>query len=112
MIGAKFLETMSLYNKWQNESIFGICDELTSEERTCNRGMFFDSIFKTLNHIILVDQIIHHFIQTKVLPNVDLKTIPCSSYEELKLARFTFDKKLVQESQLASQAWIDEMFEF
>ncbi|HIK14290.1 MAG TPA: damage-inducible protein DinB [Leptolyngbyaceae cyanobacterium M33_DOE_097] len=103
---------MSFYNKWQNESIFGICDELTSEERTCNKGIFFDSIFKTLNHIILVHQIIHHFIQIKVLPDVDFKTIPYSSYEELKLARFTFDEKLVQASQLAAQAWLDEMFEF
>jgi len=112
MVSAKFLEMMSLYNKWQNETIFGICDELTNEERTRSRGMFFDSIFNTLNHIILIDQIIHRFIQTKVPPDVDLKTIPYPSYEELKLARFAFDKKLIQESQSTSQAWLDEMFEF
>jgi uncharacterized damage-inducible protein DinB len=103
---------MSLSNRCQNQSVFGIWDELTHAERTCSQGMFFDSIFKTLNHIILVDQIIYHFIQTKVFPDFDLKPILDSSYEALKLARFAFDQKLIQESQLASQAWLDEMFEF
>ncbi|BAZ18618.1 DinB family protein (plasmid) [Calothrix sp. NIES-4071] len=51
MITSNFLETMASYNKWQNENLFSICDDLSDEQLRLNRGMFFDSIFKTLNHM-------------------------------------------------------------
>ncbi|RUR79175.1 DinB family protein [Chlorogloeopsis fritschii PCC 9212] len=112
MITAKYLETMALYNKWQNENLFTICDNLTDEKINLDRGMFFDSIFKTLNHIISVDQTIHSFIHTKNLPQFDPNFIPYFSYSELRTARFEFDEKLVKEAQEYSQEWLDEIFEF
>lgn len=112
MITANFLEVMALYNKWQNESLFKICDDLGEDQLHLDRGMFFDSIFKTLNHIINVDQTIHSFIYTKTLPQFDPNLIPYPEYNQLRSARFKFDKKLVQESQNCSQEWLDEIFEF
>ncbi len=112
MITAKFVETMALYNKWQNENLFKICDELGDDRIHLNRGMFFDSIFKTLNHIIHVDEAIYSFIYTKTFPQFDLNFIPYSEYTELKTARFQFDEKLVKESQGYSQVWLDEIIEF
>jgi uncharacterized damage-inducible protein DinB len=112
MITSNFLETMALYNKWQNENLFRICDELSDDQIHLNRGMFFDSIFKTLNHIINVDSTIHSFIYTKTLPNFDPNFIPYSEYSELRSARFEFDEKLVEESQECSQDWLNEVFVF
>lgn len=112
MITAKFIETMSLYNKWQNETLFKLCKELTEEQLNCNRRMFFGSIFKTLNHIIHVDKTIHSFIHTKALPKFDPNFTPHLNLEELKIARFAFDEKLIRESQECSQEWLDEVFEF
>jgi uncharacterized damage-inducible protein DinB len=63
MITPIFLETMALYNKWQNENLFAICDELGNDQLHLSRGMFFESILKTLNHIISVDEAIHLFIR-------------------------------------------------
>ena len=103
---------MALYNQWQNEILFKICDELSDDQRRLNRGMFFGSIFKTLNHIIHVDETIHIFIDTKILPQFDPSFIPYPEYDELRAARFEFDKNLVNESQTCSQAWLDEIFEF
>ena len=111
MITSKYLETMALYNKWQNESLFKICDELNDTQLCLDREMFFESIFKTLNYIINVDKIIHSLICTKSLPSFDLNFIPYPQYNELKFARFDFDQKLIQESQECSQAWLDEVFE-
>ncbi|MEM6448137.1 MAG: DinB family protein, partial [Cyanobacteria bacterium P01_D01_bin.123] len=54
MITSRFLETMALYNQWQNENLFEICDTLSDTQLRANRGIFFDSILKTLNHIISV----------------------------------------------------------
>ncbi|AFZ35550.1 DinB family protein [Stanieria cyanosphaera PCC 7437] len=112
MITSNFFKTMALYNKWQNESLFKICDELSDEQLRLNRGMFFDSIFKTLNHIINIDEAIYFFIHTKSLPEFNPEFTPYSEYSELKAARFEFDEKLVRESQVFSQTWLDEIFEF
>lgn len=112
MITAKFLETMASYNKWQNESLFKICDALTDEQLCLNRGMFFDSIFKTLNHIIHVDETIDALIQTKTLPQFAPGFVLYPQYSELRAARFKFDEKLIQASQSCSQEWLDEILEF
>jgi uncharacterized damage-inducible protein DinB len=112
MITSKYLETMALYNQWQNESLFQLCDELTNEQLNFNRGMFFSSILNTLNHIIHVDQTIHALIYTKEFPTFDPNFIPYPEYEQLKVARFELDKKLVKESQNCSQDWLGEIFEF
>ena len=111
MITSNFLETMALYNKWQNELLFELCDDLSHEQLNLDRGMFFKSIFKTLNHILYVDQTIHYIIQTKTLPQFDPKFILYSNYDELKSARLEFDQRLVEESQ-CTQAWLDETLEF
>lgn len=112
MITPKFLEIMSLYNKWQNENLFRLCDGLTYEQLAGDRGMFFGSILTTLNHIIHVDETIHSFIYTKALSEFDPNVIPYPNYFNLKNARFGFDEKLIQQSQACSQAWLDEVFEF
>lgn len=80
MITVQYLKTMALYNKWQNENLFTICDNLEHNQIHLERGMFFNSIFKTLNHIIHVDQIIYAFIYTKALPKFDVNFIPYSEY--------------------------------
>lgn len=101
---------MALYNQWQNEHLFKLCDELSDEQLQLERGMFFDSIFKTLNHILHVDETIDLLIHTKMLPPFDPKFVPYAEYGELKMARFRFDEKLTQESQSCSQSWLDEVF--
>jgi uncharacterized damage-inducible protein DinB len=43
---------MANYNRWQNENLYGTADQLTDEERQCERGAFFGSIQKTLSHLM------------------------------------------------------------
>jgi hypothetical protein len=38
MITPIFVETMALYNKWQNENLFAICDELGDDQLHLSRG--------------------------------------------------------------------------
>lgn len=111
MITAKFLETMALYNQWQNENLFSLCDPLSDEQLRLDRGMFFNSIFNTLNHILYVDETIYRLIHTKILFPFDPSQIPYSKYRELKSARFAYDARLLQDAQ-RSQDWLDEKIEF
>ena len=111
MISPIFIETMALYNKWQNEKLLSICDGLSDDHLHAEREMFFDSIFKTLHHVLYIDKTIYILIHTKILPPIDLKIILYSEYGELKSARFEFDQILIQDSQ-CSQDWLDEVTEF
>ena len=81
MITSRFVETMALYNQWPNETLFHSCDEFTDEQLRLNRGMFFHSIFQTLNHVIHVDQTIKTFIHTQTLPSFNPNFIPCYCVE-------------------------------
>lgn len=112
MITAPYLKTMASYNRWQNETLFTLCEELGSDRLQTNRGMFFGSIFNTLNHILHVDETIYTFIHTKTLPPFDPNVIPYPDFNGLKVARYTLDETLIRESDLCSQEWLEEIFEF
>lgn len=48
---------MARYNRWMNEKLFAVAEELTDEERKRDRGAFFGSIHRTLNHLLLADRV-------------------------------------------------------
>lgn len=73
--------------------------------------MFFNSIFKTLNHILFVDQAIYSLIHTGVMPDFNPNFVPYLEYADLKSARFEFDANLIQDAQAYSQEWLDEVIE-
>lgn len=55
MITPEYVRTMADYNRWQNENLYGAADQLTDAQRREQRGAFFGSIHRTLNHILIVD---------------------------------------------------------
>ena len=57
MIDPAYVRRMARYNRWQNQNLFGVADRLSDEERRRERGAFFGSIHKTLNHLMWADQL-------------------------------------------------------
>jgi len=57
MIDPAYVKRMARYNRWQNQNLFGVADRLSDEERRRERGAFFGSIHKTLNHLMWADQL-------------------------------------------------------
>ncbi len=45
------------YNRWINERMYAACEQLSDDERKQDRRAFFGSIHRTLNHIVVTDQI-------------------------------------------------------
>ncbi|MES2415857.1 MAG: DinB family protein [Pseudomonadota bacterium] len=45
------------YNCWINERIYTSCEQLTDQQRKLDRGAFFGSIHRTLNHLVVTDQV-------------------------------------------------------
>ena len=56
MIDAGYVRVMARYNRWQNQNLYDIAERLPDEERRRERGAFFGSIHKTLNHLLWADQ--------------------------------------------------------
>lgn len=50
-------EYLAAYNAWANKLLFAAASELTPEDYHQERGAFFGSIHKTLNHILVGDQL-------------------------------------------------------
>jgi uncharacterized damage-inducible protein DinB len=56
MMDTAYVRRMTRYNRWQNQNLYGVADQLSDEERRRERGAFFGSIHKTLSHILWADQ--------------------------------------------------------
>jgi uncharacterized damage-inducible protein DinB len=48
---------MARYNRWMNDKLFAVAEKLSDEERKRDRGAFFKSIHRTLNHLLLADRV-------------------------------------------------------
>ena len=58
------LQLLSQYNQWMNQKHYQAAQNLGNEAIYQDQGAFFDSIFKTLNHIYVADIIwLRRFIQ-------------------------------------------------
>ncbi len=48
---------LAQYNRWFNTRLYDPCERLDDGQRKLERGAFFSSIHRTLNHLIVADQI-------------------------------------------------------
>ena len=55
MIDADFCGAMARYNEWMNRRLYALCATLPEDELKRDRGAFFQSIHRTLNHIVYSD---------------------------------------------------------
>jgi len=105
---------MALYNKWQNKKLYGLCAELSEAERMADRGMFFGSIHHTLDHILLIDELLWPFIVTGERPfsMPDPKQVRIPDVAELTARRAAFDAAVLAHLDTVSADWFDETFDF
>lgn len=52
-----YASVMARYNRWMNEKLYNVAERLSDEERKKERGAFFGSIHRTLNHLLLADRV-------------------------------------------------------
>ncbi|NHK27090.1 DUF664 domain-containing protein [Parvularcula flava] len=110
MISPDHIRLMAVYNRWQNDSLYGAADSLSDEARRLDRGAFFRSIHETLNHILWADQIWMSRLAGTDAPKVP--TIPASAsqidaWEALKAARLDFDQQMIDWSLSVTDADIE-----
>jgi uncharacterized damage-inducible protein DinB len=100
---------MALYNKWQNETLYGICDSLSDDVRKSERGLFFGSIHRTLDHILMVDRVLWDFTLSGTPPHAwDPNAKITDDYTMLRHERSAFDATLLEELRAHPETWLDE----
>ena len=104
MIDPAYVQRMARYNRWQNQNLYGVADQLSDEERRRERGAFFGSIHKTLSHLLWADRI----WMSRFSPDVPKPQagIPESvslypDWDGLKRERAAFDETMI--------AWADKV---
>jgi len=105
MISVEHARTMAAYNRWQNESIYGAADTLSDAQRKEERGAFFGSIHRTLNHLMWADVIwMSRFDKSIRPPSAKRPAESTAQYPDwmaLKEARAAFDGTIA--------AWADRL---
>jgi uncharacterized damage-inducible protein DinB len=48
---------MARYNRWMNLELYAVAENLGDADRKKDRGAFFGSIHRTLNHLLLADRV-------------------------------------------------------
>jgi uncharacterized damage-inducible protein DinB len=101
---------MALYNRWQNENLFGAADRLSDAERRLDRGAFFGSIHATLSHLLWADRVWMSRFAGWAKPDGGIRESVSlyPDWERLKEARAVSDVKLVAWSNEIDPQWLAE----
>jgi uncharacterized damage-inducible protein DinB len=100
---------MALYNKWQNENLYGICDGLSDEDRMRDRGLYFGSIHRSLDHILMVDRVLWEFTLSGQPPGTwDPNAKVTDDYPTLRRERTAFDAMVIEAVRMQPKTWLDE----
>ena len=108
MIDPAYVRRMARYNRWQNQNLYGVADQLSEEERRRERGAFFGSIHKTLSHLLWGDRIWMSRFAGGPRPQ---GSIPESvsmypDWDGLKRERAEFDDTIVAWADKLDAAWL------
>ena len=108
MIDRAYVQRMARYNRWQNENLYGIADELSAEERGRERGAFFGSIHKTLSHLLWGDQIwMSRFTDVpKPQAGIPESVALYPDWSGLRAERVRFDQTINDWANTIEDAWL------
>jgi uncharacterized damage-inducible protein DinB len=83
------------YNAWANRRLYDAAARLSYEQYRADRGAFFKSVHGSLNHLLVTDRIwMQRFTGEGEAPN-RLDAILFETLDELRVARETEDRRIV-----------------
>jgi uncharacterized damage-inducible protein DinB len=108
MIDRAYVQRMARYNRWQNENLYGVADRLSAEERRRERGAFFGSIEKTLNHLLWGDRAwMSRFAAAPKPPGGIAESVALhGDWAHLKTERADFDRTIINWADTVEPAWL------
>ena len=106
MIDSEHCRVMADYNAWMNSRLYALCADMTDEERKQDRGAFFGSIHRTLNHILYGDLAFLSRLTGDPAEVPALQGELHSDFGDLRQAREAVDARISDWSASLSQDWL------
>lgn len=83
------------YNRWANAQVYAAAAELSDAEFRSDRGAFFGSLHRTLNHLLVADRIwMKRFTGTGEAPT-SLDAVLFEEFDALAVARKAEDERII-----------------
>jgi len=97
---------MADYNGWMNERLYALCAGMTDAARREDRGAFFGSIHRTLNHIMVIDLMFEaRFADNEdSMPEFDADLF--ETFEEMHTARLDLDARTTAWAESLTEDWL------
>ena len=108
MFTGAYPQLMAEYNRWMNDKIYAACAGLGDEERRRDRGAFFKSIHRTLNHLMWGDGIWLGRFNGKSYPAGPVSEDLYAEFDALRAARVALDAEILGWAQTLTPAWLAE----
>lgn len=90
---ASYFQYLVAYNHWANDTLYAACAQLTEDERQQPRAVYFGSIHKTLNHILVGDILWRTRFEGAPV-TIPLEEVLHTDFETLRSARRVEDDAL------------------
>lgn len=87
-------KTFARYNAWANQRLYAACALLDDQAYYADRGAFFGSIHRTLNHLVLGDRIWFGRIEGKPFAVTGLDQVLYEDRHALRAAREEEDRRI------------------
>ncbi len=83
------------YNQWANQRVYEAASALDEDERQQDVGLFFGSLHRTLNHLLVGDRIWMQRITGRGVAPSALDELLFETFDGLKAARAVEDQRIV-----------------
>ena len=112
MISSEYCQTMAEYNLTMNKRLYDVCSQLSDESRTRDVGLFFNSIHRTLEHLLFADMawLLRFLGRESEVPNME--QVSFINFSDLALSRKNWDQQIVNWSEGISEEWLTDNFSF
>ena len=91
----RHFQMLADYNHWANNRVYDGCAALSDEDYRADRGAFFGSAHRTLNHLLVADRIWLRRITGIGTAPMELNVILFEDFAELRAAREAKDNRFI-----------------
>jgi uncharacterized damage-inducible protein DinB len=106
------VQVLAQYNAWMNGKLYAACATMPDDERKRDRGAFFGSIHRTLNHLLLADSVWMGRFEGKPFAFRSLDQELYASFGELRASRSEMDERIERWAQGLTDTALAAKIEF
>ncbi len=107
-----YYTVMAEYNQWMNERLYALCATLPDTLRKADRGAFFGSIHKTLNHLLYGDRVWLGRFTGNPFSAPEMGCYLFDEFAHLRQAREVLDRDLIAWTKTLSVTWLQQPFSY